>query len=236
MGFRPGDIVSYRDIINLEKVHLQRGMNFRLGGHRTIILLSQREGAKYEDEVQDNGRVLIYEGHDVPRRARGPDPKAVDQPRAYPGGSLTENGKFYSAAMDAKSGRAPAERVIVYEKLKKGLWVYLGIFNLVDAWLADVDIDTGTRRVFKFRLEIADDQVSGPGAIKVALDQSRKIPSHVMQEVFKRDHGRCRQCGANDNLHFDHILPWSKGGTSLMAENIQLLCARHNLQKGARLE
>ncbi len=236
MGFTPGDIVSYLDIVNLEKVHLQRGMNFRLRGDRSIILLSQREGAKYGDEVQENGRVLIYEGHDVPSRVRGPDPKTVDQTRVHPGGSRTASGKFYSAAMDAKSGRSPTERVIVYEKLKKGLWVYLGVFNLVDAWLADVKTYAGMRKVFKFRLEIAGEQTAGTGPSRMALDQSRKIPSHVMQEVFKRDHGRCRQCGATDNLHFDHILPWSKGGTSSIVENIQLLCARHNLKKGARLE
>lgn len=34
-----------------------------------------------------------------------------------------------------------------------------------------------------------------------------------------------------DELHFDHILPFSRGGTSLTTENVQLLCARHNLQK-----
>ena len=37
--------------------------------------------------------------------------------------------------------------------------------------------------------------------------------------------------GATDELHFDHDLPWSKGGTSIAEENVQLLCARHNLQK-----
>ena len=38
-------------------------------------------------------------------------------------------------------------------------------------------------------------------------------------------------CGAIDDLHFDHDLPFSLGGTSLNASNVQLLCARHNLEK-----
>jgi len=42
-------------------------------------------------------------------------------------------------------------------------------------------------------------------------------------------------CGATTELHFDHVLPYSKGGTSLTAQNVQLLCARHNLSKGAKL-
>ncbi|HET9884772.1 MAG TPA: HNH endonuclease [Candidatus Binatia bacterium] len=42
-------------------------------------------------------------------------------------------------------------------------------------------------------------------------------------------------CGATDELHFDHDLPWSKGGTSITEENVQLLCARHNLEKRDRI-
>ena len=34
---------------------------------------------------------------------------------------------------------------------------------------------------------------------------------------------------------FDHIVPVAKGGTSLVVENVQLLCARHNLQKSDRI-
>jgi 5-methylcytosine-specific restriction endonuclease McrA len=43
-------------------------------------------------------------------------------------------------------------------------------------------------------------------------------------------------CGATDELHFDHIVPYSKGGSSLVADNVQLLCARHNLEKRDKIE
>jgi hypothetical protein len=59
----------------------------------------------------------------------------------------------------------------------------------------------------------------------------RVIPTAVKIEVWKRDSGRCVICGANDHLHFDHDVPWSKGGASITVENVQLLCARHNLAK-----
>ena len=58
-------------------------------------------------------------------------------------------------------------------------------------------------------------------------------PEH---EFWKRDGGQCVTCGSTDNLYFDQILPFSKGGSSLVAENIQLLCARHNLAKSDRIE
>jgi HNH endonuclease len=52
--------------------------------------------------------------------------------------------------------------------------------------------------------------------------------------VWQRDGGRCRQCGARSQLHFDHVIPRSWGGAST-ADNVQILCRRCNLQKGASL-
>jgi len=52
--------------------------------------------------------------------------------------------------------------------------------------------------------------------------------------VWKRDKGKCVKCGSSNNLHFDHDIPYSIGGSSLTAANVQLLCARHNLEKRER--
>ncbi len=49
------------------------------------------------------------------------------------------------------------------------------------------------------------------------------IPQDVKIAVSARDGGRCRQCGSTTDLHFDHVIPWSKGGANTVA-NIQLLC------------
>jgi hypothetical protein len=37
------------------------------------------------------------------------------------------------------------------------------------------------------------------------------------------------------NLHFDHDIPFSKGGSSLTAENVRLLRAKHNLEKSDKI-
>jgi 5-methylcytosine-specific restriction endonuclease McrA len=58
----------------------------------------------------------------------------------------------------------------------------------------------------------------------------------VKLEAWKRDKGKCVKCGSNNNLHFDHIIPYAKGGSSLVAANIQLLCARHNFEKSDNIE
>lgn len=208
----------------IERVALQRGMNYRIRGLRSVLLMSTRPNAPYEDQVTDNGRTLIYEGHDVPRSSEHPDPKAVDQPLVLPSGKPTQNGLFYQAATE-RGQSADAERVWVYEKIKTGIWVYNGCFALRDAEI----VRAGARQVCRFRLELLDNEQDSVTTHQ--LDHTRIIPSAVKQAVWKRDGGHCVQCGATDNLHFDHIIPYSKGGTSLLAENIQLLCARHNLAK-----
>jgi 5-methylcytosine-specific restriction endonuclease McrA len=72
--------------------------------------------------------------------------------------------------------------------------------------------------------------------IRTDLPHRRVIPTAVKVEVWARDEGKCVKCGATDNLHFDHVLPFAKGGASITVENVQLLCARHNIQKSDRIE
>ncbi|MFN2136609.1 MAG: HNH endonuclease, partial [Candidatus Promineifilaceae bacterium] len=190
------------------------------------ILMSVRENAPYADRIEDNGKTLIYEGHDIPNKQNGPDPKSADQQPRNPSGTLTQNGLFFKAAQSYKNGSSP-EIVKVYEKIRSGIWTLNGFFQLVDGWIDNHD----GRNVFKFRLESIENFRPETEKSSVEMEHPRLIPSAVKIEVWRRDKGRCVKCGSQDNLHFDHIIPYSKGGSSLVAENIQLLCARHNLKK-----
>lgn len=230
--FKQGDVVSYLEMCKEEDVNLQRGMNFRLKGRFSVILMSLRPGAPYADRIEDDGRVLIYEGHDISRKKGGPDPKAVDQGAYNPGKSLTQNGLFYNASEKYKNGVSEPELVKVYEKIKPGIWVYNGLFKLVDTWQEI----SNARKVFKFKLEFLDDETPSSGARQHDIEHNRLIPTSVKLAAWKRDKGKCIKCGSQDNLHFDHIIPYSKGGSSLVAENIQILCARHNLEKKDKIE
>ena len=227
----PGDIVSYIEMCADVGVTLQRGMNFRLRNGLSVILMSVRPDAPYHDQIQDAGRTLIYEGHDIPQYKGGPNPKDCDQPMVNPGGSLTQNGQFFHAADKIKNAASEAEFVRVFEKIRDGIWVYNGLFSLIDAYL----VNDGKRNVFKFRLEVVDNPDANP--IKLTeIPHTRVIPSSVKVDVWKRDKGRCVKCGSTKNLHFDHVLPYSLGGASIIAANVQLLCAQCNLAKSNKIE
>jgi|SRR5581483_96980 len=228
----PGDVVSYLEMCTPFGMNLQRGMNFRLTPDESLILMSVRPGAPYKDRVEQAGKVIIYEGHDIPRSRNGPNPKTVDQPELQPNGKPTQNGLFMSAVRRYKLNQAAPERVRVFEKIRDGIWVYNGLFSLLDGWKED----SNGRSVFKFKLQVLDEPDSESTPASAEPGHDRVIPTGVKLEVWKRDKGCCRKCGSNKNLHFDHIIPYSQGGSSRDPENIQILCAKHNLGKRDRIE
>jgi hypothetical protein len=68
-------------------------------------------------------------------------------------------------------------------------------------------------------------------------NNSRGISLRLRFSVFLRDGFRCQSCGkspitnAGIELHCDHIIPWSKGGKTII-DNLRTLCSECNLGKG----
>jgi len=56
------------------------------------------------------------------------------------------------------------------------------------------------------------------------------IPREVKREVWRRDMGRCVECGSNERLEYDHIIPVRNGGSNTV-RNVQLLCEKCNRKK-----
>ncbi len=226
------EIISYLEMCQREGSSLQRGMNFRIGANHSVILMSVRVNAPYADRYDNDASTIIYEGHDVPRSLQYPDPKIINQPQFTPSGNFTENGKFFQAAQDYKNHLRQPERIRVYEKIKQGIWSYNGVFHLIDSWREQIN----GRIVFKFKLIAVAGEENFLSPIPTETKLRRVIPTSIKLEVWKRDGGKCSICGSSENLHFDHIIPWSKGGSSETAKNIQLLCGKHNLEKHDKIE
>jgi tetratricopeptide (TPR) repeat protein len=77
------------------------------------------------------------------------------------------------------------------------------------------------------KLKPSDERIGGD-------ERRRSTPQNVRHAVWRRDEGRCVQCGSHEDLEFDHIIPVSKGGANT-ERNLQLLCESCNRGKGATI-
>ena len=84
---------------------------------------------------------------------------------------------------------------------------------------------------FVTRLNARMDRVASDTSAREATVERQKIPDRVRSYVWRRDRGRCVQCGSTVRLEYDHIIPIIEGGSST-DRNIQLLCEDCNRRKG----
>lgn len=67
--------------------------------------------------------------------------------------------------------------------------------------------------------------------------KTKREPSNRLKvQVLIRDGNKCRYCGAVcsggiHKIHFDHIIPWAKGGETTL-DNLQILCSDCNAALG----
>lgn len=125
--------------------------------------------------------------------------------------------------------------VAVAQDERRTWWMFRGRFFWEDDGLAPDDVLALVherdrrlrRRIERARdLMIAEEQSAGP--------RREPISEDVRREVFRRDGGCCASCGTDELLQFDHLIPVALGGAS-SPENLQLLCAPCNRDKGAGL-
>ena len=86
-------------------------------------------------------------------------------------------------------------------------------------------------RIQKIKRE-ADEEYRG--SLDLPELPTRRISQQVKDQVWRRDQGRCVECGNDELLEFDHIIPHSKGGANTY-RNIQLLCEGCNRKKSDRI-
>lgn len=84
-------------------------------------------------------------------------------------------------------------------------------------------------------LDMAREALKALPASQESIQRREVIPSEVRREVWRRDGGRCVQCGSQERLEYDHIIPVSKGGSST-ARNLQLLCETCNRAKSDSIQ
>ena len=97
----------------------------------------------------------------------------------------------------------------------------------LDAFMRYINQDTNNSQVERVDTEQVIKHCTG-------RDVNLRLRFHVLQ----RDNFTCCICGASPakdggktKLHVDHVLPWAKGGETVL-QNLQTLCSECNLGKG----
>lgn len=145
---------------------------------------------------------------------------------------------FISAgAHRAILGEQRSAPVAVGEDGRRTWWMFRDRFFWEDDGL-DADavaalVHERDRRLRR-RIERARDLMALDAAADAAGPRRAPIPEDVRRGVFRRDGGRCVECGSGELLQFDHVIPVALGGAST-PDNLQVLCATCNRRKGAAL-
>lgn len=86
------------------------------------------------------------------------------------------------------------------------------------------------------RVENTENAQNDVDASAYSHKTKREINLRLRFLVLKRDNFKCCACGASPakdpsvELQVDHIIPWPKGGETVI-ENLQTLCSKCNLGK-----
>jgi hypothetical protein len=146
--------------------------------------------------------------------------------------------RWRAGELRALLAAAAQEPVLLVEDERHRYWLFEERFYREDDGLQAQDVlalvrerEGRTRRRLE-RARAALAQEATPEPATVAGRRREPIPRAVRLAVFERDGGRCVECGATFELHFDHVIPLSLGGSS-GPENLQVLCAPCNQRKGA---
>ena len=82
--------------------------------------------------------------------------------------------------------------------------------------------------------ERIEEKIKSTDSEEIQRKRRPSIPRDIRNQVWRRDDGKCVDCGCNKNLEFDHIIPVSKGGANTY-RNIQLLCEKCNRKKSNKI-
>lgn len=135
-------------------------------------------------------------------------------------------------ALEAAQASVPVE---VMAEGRRTYWAFEGRFIWDDEGLSSQDVLALIRdrqRRAQRKLERAHAGLAQDGQDPVR--RRDRVPKEIRLAVFERDGGCCVECGSSFDIQFDHIIPFSLGGATTI-ENLQILCATCNQDKGAAL-
>lgn len=101
--------------------------------------------------------------------------------------------------------------------------------------ILEKDREKREKEKLKFLKEKVKKELVEEGMILNDFELKREpIPQEILDKVWNRDGGKCVKCGSQEKIEFDHIIPFSKGGSNTY-RNIQILCEKCNREKSNKI-
>ena len=119
----------------------------------------------------------------------------------------------------------------MYEEIWSGIWSYNGVFHLVDSWRERDDY----RTVFKFKLLAVEGEEDFAQPVRATRSAAASFRPRSNWRCGSAMVGSARFAAHPTSSIAMTLFPLQKA-VSLIAGNVQLLCARHNLEKRDRIE
>jgi hypothetical protein len=135
----------------------------------------------------------------------------------------------YSESQFARMSRSQQTRPVLVSTLGElSWWWYLDRFWWDDERLAAAQVRSVVlerdRQTVRHSEATEHARALAVGELYPAAEESREAVSHAVRTtVWTRDGGRCVDCGADEDLLFDVIVPVSRGG-ALNAPNVEVRC------------
>lgn len=199
----------------IQKLNIQRNNIERRGGTLPKTFFDAISGLEYmRDEFKNFLDLISDQEEDVPLHVKIAKPEPTTE-------LMREAIKDPDGTTGAKNlfGRRINGTIILY---KNAFYAVTGPYDPTEAKLILTNWYEKKRR----KIEVLE--ASKPDNSKSS--QRERIAETVRHEVWRRDQGKCVECGSNENLEFDHIIPVSRGGSNT-ARNLQLLCESCNRRK-----
>lgn len=152
---------------------------------------------------------------------------------AYGSGRSRVNIKLDAVWVEQASDRRRSEPVLVHRDERAGRhWWWYGEHVYIDDDRLDVEAVAALLHQREARDQATINRAKAELRGNTARPSRKPIPEAVRHEVWRRDGGKCVDCGSRERLEFDHIIPVSRGGSNT-ARNIELRCESCNRRKAA---
>ena len=147
----------------------------------------------------------------------------------YPAGTGRHSNTYASVGLE--KGKPALKLIITNLQELEDVILYIHAFKAFNT-LSELKSNKHIDPITKDNLIRVD--VSSMPIPKPKKSRREAIPRTLQIDIWQRDGGQCVECGSKEKICFDHIVPFSKGGSNTF-RNLQLLCESCNLSKGNRI-